>query len=266
MAKSYAPTEAMKNNARRGLALREKYNRGGLSTTEASEEGVGSGVARARDIIDGNLSLDSVKRMYAFFNRHQKNYDPKNRMPDGGPTAGTIAWLIWGGSAGQAWARRILREEQILKSYTKEILDSELEQEDSIAFENLSISKALNEEKRLATFVVLEPQNPDGTTSDLHLDWYDEETVEKSCHNFNRYCMKANLLHLMPTSAIEFIESYITKSEMIIGDRYIKKGTWLATIYVDESTLGQKIWDGIKSGTYNGLSIQAMGTVEAIED
>ncbi len=50
-AKSFAPTDAMRNNARRGLALREKWNRGGLDASQAKTEGVGSGVARARDII-----------------------------------------------------------------------------------------------------------------------------------------------------------------------------------------------------------------------
>lgn len=126
----------------------------------------------------------------------------------------------------------------------------------------VQIIKATNEEKRLATFLVLEPQDKDGTTNDLHEHWYDADLVEKSCHNFNKYSMKANLLHLMPTAAFEFVESYIQKSDMVLGDKFIKKGSWLATIYVDESPLGQKIWDGIKSGHYNGLSIQAMGRLE----
>ena len=36
----------------------------------------------------------------------------------------------------------------------------------------VSVAKSLNEEKRRATFVVLEPQDDDGTTTDLHGDWY----------------------------------------------------------------------------------------------
>lgn len=261
----FTPTEAMKNNARRGLALREKYKRGGLSTQQASDEGVGSGVARARDIINGNLSLETVKRMHAFFSRHEKNYQPKKRESDGGPTNGVISHLLWGGLAGRAWARNILRQEGITKSYTSEITQEELNTEDDLINMNIPIAKATNEEKRLATFLVLEPQDEDGTTNDLHYDWYDAEMVEKSCYNFNKYCMKANLLHLMPTSAFEFVESYIQKTDMILGDKFIKKGSWLATVYVDESPLGQQIWDGIKSGHYNGLSIQAMGTVHKIE-
>ena len=126
------------------------------------------------------------------------------------------------------------------------------------------IQKSLNEEKRLATFVVLEPQDNDGTTTDLHSDWYDAETVEQACHNFNRYCRKANLLHAMPTTCYEFIESYIQKADCIIGDQFIKNGTWVATIYVDESPSGNEVWDGIKSGYFNGLSIQCAGQVEEI--
>jgi hypothetical protein len=264
--KSYAPTESMKNNARRGLALREKYSRGGLDASQAKSEGVGSGVARARDIINGNLSLQTVKRMYAFFERHEKNYDPKKRMPDGGPTAGTVAWLLWGGSSARAWARSILKKEGIVKSYTQEITESELETEDFISYEDLKIKKSYDEEKRIATFLVLEPQDDDGMTSDLHLDWYVAETVEKACRSFNKMCMKANLFHRIPTTAYSFVESYITPVEFILGDKFIKKGAWLATIEVEESEVGNMVWEGIKSGKFNGLSIQAMGSVEYIDE
>ena len=140
---------------------------------------------------------------------------------------------------------------------------NELEKQQML--EKVQVSKAVDEEKRLATFLVLEPQDEDGTTNDLHADWYDADTVEKSCYNFNKYSMKANILHVMPTSAFEFVESYIQKTDMVLGDKFIKKGSWLATIYVDESELGQQIWDGIKSGHYNGLSIQATGSVEKID-
>lgn len=81
-AKSFTPTQAMRNNAKIGLALREKWNRGGLSASQAKSEGVGSGVARARDIANGNLTLDTVKRMHAFFSRHEKNFNPSKKESD----------------------------------------------------------------------------------------------------------------------------------------------------------------------------------------
>lgn len=267
--KSYKPTQAMINNAKRGLAARKKApdsQKGGFDAKEAKEEGVGSGVARARDIINGSLSLESVKRMYSFLSRAQTYYKPKERTAGGNLTPGTQAYLLWGGSAALAWSRKILREEGIVKSYKAEISEVELNTEEVIKGFHFGIEKAVNEEKRLATFLVLEPQDDDGTTNDLHGDWYDEDTVEQACHSFNTLCMKANFLHRMPTDVFTFVESYITKTEMILGDQYIKKGSWLATIKVEETEAGEMIWQGIKDGKFNGLSIQALGTVEYLED
>ena len=256
-AKSYSPTEAMRNNARRGLALREKYNRGGLSTGQASNEGVGSGVARARDIINGNLSLATVKRMYAFFSRHEKNYDPKKKMPDGGPTAGTIAWLLWGGSAGRAWSRKILKEAEIVKSYTKEITDSELNTEDQLLGVKLPVTKAVDEELKQAMFIAMVPDEVD-----LHGDVTTEAEVRKACHNFNSSCMKANLFHLVETDTFSIAESFIAPSEFVLGEKIIKKGTWLVNLQIHSDD----VWELVKSGKINGVSIGALATVQEIDE
>lgn len=91
------PPKAAQKNAARGLELRKKWGRGGTEV----------GVARARDIKNGSkLSNDTIKRM-ASFNRHRQNYKPDKKEPDGGPTAGTIAWLLWGGTTGIDWALRM---------------------------------------------------------------------------------------------------------------------------------------------------------------
>ena len=127
------------------------------------------------------------------------------------------------------------------------------------------IVKSLNEEKRLATFLVLEPQDEDLTTSDLHGDWYDADTVETACHDFNRFCRKANLFHLVDTTTFEFVESYTTETEMNLGETFIKKGSWLAKIHVNDSESGNLVWESIKSGEFNGLSVQCEAFVSDIE-
>ena len=71
----------------------------------------------------------------------------------------------------------------------------------------VSVAKSLDMEKRRATFVVLEPQPEDGTTTDLHGDWYSEEDIAEGCYSFNKHCRKANLLHLIDTIGFQFIES-----------------------------------------------------------
>lgn len=258
-AKSYAPTQAMINNAKRGLALREKYGRGGLDTREAGKQGIGSGVARARDIASGkNLSLDTVKRMYSFFSRHEKNYNPKAREPDGGPKAGEISWLLWSGSAGFAWARSILRKEGILKSYTQEITKAELESEDEIRGFKLPITKAVDEELYQVTYVAMIPDH-----TDLHGDYTSAEEVRKAKESFNKSMQRANLFHLVMTDSFDIIESYLAPTDFILGDKFVQKGTWLVTLQVYDT---EELWPMIKSGDINGVSIAALAHVENLEE
>jgi len=91
------PSKGMVEEALKGLKWREEYNRGGTAV----------GVARARDISNGkNLSDDTVKRMHSFFSRHEvdKKGQGFQQDEDGFPSAGRIAWALWGGDAGQVWA------------------------------------------------------------------------------------------------------------------------------------------------------------------
>jgi len=98
------PTNEMMQEAELGLKLRKEYGRGGLEV----------GVARARDISNGkNLSIETIKRMYSFFSRHEKatkGGQGYNRGDEGYPSAGKIAWLLWGGDAGFSWASRKVKE------------------------------------------------------------------------------------------------------------------------------------------------------------
>ena len=243
--KTFAPTEAMQNNVRRGLALREKWNRGGLAITKAS------------DILKGNLNLSDVKKIYSFLNSNEKQYLPKSKLSDGGPTEGTISWLLSGGSAAQAWSRMHLKQAEIVKSYTKDITQTELDSEDEILGEKLNITKAVDEELKQATFIVMVPDEVDA-----HGDTTTEDEVRKACHNFNKYSMKANLFHLVETSTFEFCESYCCPTDFVLGDKFVKKGTWLATV----QALDDNLWELIKSGDINGLSIGALAAVETIEE
>ena len=96
-ADQHKPTKGMIEEAKRGLEWRREHNRGGTAV----------GVARARDISNGdNLSDDTVKRMHSYFSRHEVDKKGKGFSPgeDGFPSAGRIAWALWGGDAGQTWA------------------------------------------------------------------------------------------------------------------------------------------------------------------
>lgn len=112
------PTDAMAAAARRGLEWRQEYNRGGTAV----------GVARARDIANKKtLSPSTVRRMKSFFARHEvdKKAQGWSSGEEGFPSAGRIAWELWGGEPGKTWANakdaQLDREQQkMIKSAGEE--------------------------------------------------------------------------------------------------------------------------------------------------
>lgn len=113
----FVPNEAMVAEAQRGLDWRAEYGRGGTEI----------GVARARDIVNQrNLSLDTVLRMRSFFARHEidKQGQGWSAGTDGYPSAGRIAWALWGGDPGRTWAERIAREEDRMDITGDEVRDA----------------------------------------------------------------------------------------------------------------------------------------------
>mgnify|MGYP001555669989 CR=1 FL=1 len=97
----FTPPEGVREAAKQGLEYRREYGRGGTDV----------GIARARDLANGrDMSPETIRRMSSFFARHEENRDADEREPDGGPTNGWIAWLLWGGDAGRAWASKVSRQ------------------------------------------------------------------------------------------------------------------------------------------------------------
>lgn len=99
-ADEYKPTAEMAQEAERGLEWRREFGRGGTEV----------GVARARDISNrANLSAETVNRMVSYFARHEvdKQGEGWNPGEKGYPSAGRIAWALWGGDPGRAWAKKI---------------------------------------------------------------------------------------------------------------------------------------------------------------
>ena len=87
--------------AKRGLENRRKYGRGGtlVGARRASQ-------LAGRDVV----SIDTIKRMVAYFERHEVDLEAPAARPGHPqyPSAGRIAWDLWGGAPGRAWARRQL--------------------------------------------------------------------------------------------------------------------------------------------------------------
>ena len=106
------PTDAMSKEAQEGLNMRKEFNRGGTMV----------GVARANQLVrKEKLSISTVKRMYSFFSRHEvdKRAEGFRRGEEGYPSAGLIAWKLWGGDSGFSWAKR--KRSQIIAEEDKQL-------------------------------------------------------------------------------------------------------------------------------------------------
>jgi hypothetical protein len=100
-ASTVAPAGA-KAEARKGLKWREEFGRGGI----------GPGQATARMIIGNRLTLARIRKMNAYFARHEVDKKGKGWAPgsEGFPSNGRIAWALWGGDPGKSWSAKVSRQ------------------------------------------------------------------------------------------------------------------------------------------------------------
>jgi hypothetical protein len=101
LADTYKPTGAMAAAARKAIKFKEDGKANGAGTNV--------GWTRAHQLASGeSLSLDTVKRMYSFFSRHEVDKKGKDWGNQANPSNGYIMWLAWGGDAGFSWSRAIV--------------------------------------------------------------------------------------------------------------------------------------------------------------
>lgn len=99
----FVPPIGVQDSAARGLELRLQYGRGGTSV----------GVARAVQLASGRtVSPSTALRMLSYFQRHEVDLDAPaaRRGHPRYPSAGLIAWLLWGGYPGYRWAAKLVRQ------------------------------------------------------------------------------------------------------------------------------------------------------------
>jgi len=104
-ANTYTPNQGMKTAAKRALRWKE----------EGKAKGAGTpiGWGRATDIVNNRaMSLDTVKRMYSFFSRHEVDKKGKDFDNISDPSNGRIMWDAWGGDAGFTWSKTIVEREK----------------------------------------------------------------------------------------------------------------------------------------------------------
>ena len=137
---SYIPTQAMADNARRALEIREKK--------PMSQRGMTSvGIARARDLMNKRpMSEDTVRRMKAFFDRHEVDKQGATWKTQG---KGYQAWMGWGGDEGYSWSTAIV--ERLNKQQTKQTNSAPVDARIEFDARSVASDPARSEKKMSAT-------------------------------------------------------------------------------------------------------------------
>tara|TARA_R100001460_G_scaffold72433_2_gene113181 strand:+ start:1546 stop:3492 length:1947 start_codon:yes stop_codon:yes gene_type:complete len=108
----FKPPQGAQDNAKRALEVR--------ASKPPSQRGMTDvGIARARDLANGKtLSPDTVKRMLAYFDRHEVDKKGSTWNIQG---KGWQAWHGWGGDAGYAFARKVVKQMKTADEKTKSL-------------------------------------------------------------------------------------------------------------------------------------------------
>ena len=231
---------AASENACRAIKYKEQ---------NGSDCGTQVGWTRASQLCNRrSISVETIARM-ASFKRHQQNKDVPYDKGCGGQM-----WDAWGGDEGVNWA---IRKMESINNKLRMLPFSKQE------------FQTIDNEKRLVTAPVMIAEtaiprfNPD---LGKYYVKFSKDTIEKMMKKY----FKENKIHKVNTNhdprqqkdGIYMMESYI------VGDRTDSKifpelpeGSWVATYYVDND----EVWQKIKDGEYNGFSLEGY-FIEKYED
>lgn len=248
--KTYTPTEAVLDNIQRAIALKAKYNRTSIASARTQVA-----INKSNTAVEQGFTLEQVKQMYNTLSKLE-GVDLRKRLHDSGPSEEAINWYAAGGSAGLAWSRLILKQEQILKTYSKEILKQETEQTDDSTEGKIPVVKSVDKLLKQVTYVAMKPG------VDLHGDLVDLDDIRIAKESFNKSAQRANLFHMLMTDSFEVAESYLAPCDMVLNGNFVQKGEWLMTLQI----LDDGLWEMIQKDEIVGISIGAMAKVEKLEE
>lgn len=112
------------------------------------------------------------------------------------------------------------------------------------------------DEKRFVLGVALEPDS-----LDAHGDHESVDDIEEAAHRFliaSKVDRGVDDNHEDFEVEADVVESYIARTDMVIGRQVVVKGSWLVGIKV----WSDELWAAIKSGERDGLSVVGWATKE----
>lgn len=155
----------------------------------------------------------------------------------------------------EQWKHNILHSEPPFEETDTAPAASSFAPDLTIAHKEAPVLKALDEDKRLVTGVVLQPE-----IVDAQGDVISKEEIEETAYEFLAKHRTIGKQHNEKADAV-VVESFLAKSDMQLGGELVVEGTWVMTVKV----LDEALWEDAKAGKFTGFSIGGYADVEELE-
>lgn len=89
--------------------LEQPISRRAAYKDEGGKKVPGTGMKTARKLASGEVDLDQLKLMSAWFARHGES-DKEAKARQDKTSKAAVAWALWGGTPGRKWVERAIRK------------------------------------------------------------------------------------------------------------------------------------------------------------
>jgi hypothetical protein len=89
--------------------LEQPISRRAAYKDEGGKKVPGTGMKTARKLASGEVDLDQLKLMSAWFARHGES-DKEAKARQDKTSKASVAWALWGGTPGRKWVERAIRK------------------------------------------------------------------------------------------------------------------------------------------------------------
>ncbi len=231
--------ESVKNNAKAVLKWVEENGWGSCGTDVGKQ--------RANQLAKGEpISEDTIKRMYSYLSRHEKDLESSKGYGDG---CGKLMYDSWGGKTALSWA------ESKINSIEREKLSKQKFQTD--------------DEKRIVVGPAMVPDlkifRKDKQGNPYHV-FFTAETIKMIAEKYmrNKYIDNNDTEHNGKVADdVYVVETWIKEDENDKSNKYGFENLPIGTWFVAMKVKNDDVWKRIKSKELNGFSVS--GYFEEIE-
>lgn len=224
--------DSVKNNAKAVLKWVEENGWGSCGTPVGKQ--------RANQLANGEpISEDTIRRMYSYLSRHEKDLDSSKGYGDG---CGKLMYDSWGGKTALSWS------ESKLKGIERDKMSKQYFQVD-------------NEEKRIVLGPAMVPSQKifrKDAMGNPYYVFFTAQTIRMIAEKYmrNKYLDNNDQMHDgKAVQDVYVIESWIKEDENDKSVKYGFESLPIGTWFVSMRIKNDEIWNKVKEGKLNGFSV-----------